>query len=99
MTSTSVRSLNRPQFATSRSMSDFIFIPHSGIINRPVEEHFQHLQQFQLPHDFNSAVHDRFALQEIPKIFLGENDGLHKLAERDVLPGTPRSNVLVALLD
>src|SRR5579864_1962779 len=92
--------LDGPQHAgVTRRSSHLFFIPHSGIINRPVEKHFQHLQQFEFTHDLDRAVHDRFAFQKFPKVLLGENDGLDNFTERHALPCASRPDFPVAVLD
>src|SRR6266516_3719881 len=82
-----------------RSAGDFFFVPHSGIINRAVKKHLEHLQQFQFPHDLDCVVHHGFAFEELPKIFLGENNGLHNLAQRDALLSAARTDFAVAMLN
>src|SRR6266704_3548334 len=76
-----IRPLDSPQRAFPARVSNFFFIPHSGIINRPVKKHLEHLQQFQLPHDLDGTIHYRFTLEKIPEILFRNNDGLNDLAE------------------
>jgi hypothetical protein len=93
------RPLARPQRPASGRSSYFFFIPHSGIVNRSIKKHLEHLQQFQFPHDLDRTIHERLAFQEIPEIFLREDDGLHDLAERYPLACAARANFSVAVLD
>jgi hypothetical protein len=89
-----------PQHARlQRRSGHLFFISHSGIINRPVEKHLQHPQQFEFAHDLDRAVHHGFALQELPKVLLGENDGLDHFAERYALPCASQTDFAVAMLD
>src|ERR1051325_315531 len=91
--------LNRPQFAATRRLSDFIFVPHSGIVYCPIEKHLEHLQQFQFPHNFDGPVHYGFALQKIPEIFLGQNNCLDHLAERYVLASPAGPNLAIPMFN
>src|ERR1700757_4076420 len=93
------RSLAGPQHVFPRLASHFFFIPYGCIVNRPVEKHLEHLQQFQLSHDLDSTVHDRFALEELPQILFRENNRLHDFAQRNVLASTPGSNLTITMLD
>src|SRR5579871_5782544 len=91
--------LNGPQLPVMRGAGCFFFIPHRGIVNCPVKKHFKHLQQFEFAHDLDGTIHDSFALEEIPEIFLGQNDSLDDLTERNTLVGATGSNLAIAVLD
>src|ERR1700757_4189238 len=100
MTSTSsFAPLDSPQSRLMRLLGHFFFIPHRGIVNRPVEEHFEHLQQFQFSHDLDGAVHNGLALQEFPEILFSENDGLNDFTERNALAGAPDPDFAITVLD
>src|SRR5579863_1396019 len=100
MTSTSSSApLAGPQRFASHRMDSHFFIPHTGIINCPVKEHLEHLQQLQLAHDLDRPVHHRFALEKLPEIFLREDNSLNDFAERNSLVSPPFPDLLVALLD
>src|ERR1700751_2387365 len=79
---------------TRRSVGLF-FIPHSGIINRPVKKHLQHLQEFEFAHDFDGTVHDRLAFEELPQVLFGKNDGLYDFTDRYVLPPAARPDLSI----
>src|SRR5579871_1715762 len=87
-----------PQGALAQPPGSVFLITHSGIVNCPIEKHFQHLKQFQLPHDLNGPIHDGFTLQKVPQIFFGKNKCLDHLAERDSLVSAATANLAVAVL-
>jgi hypothetical protein len=47
----------------------------------------------------STAVHYGFALQELPEIFFGKNDGLHNFIKRHALLRASRPDFAVAMLD
>src|SRR5579863_8711425 len=75
------------------------FISYRSIINGPVEEHFEHLEQFELPKNFRSPIHHGFPFQEVPEIFLRKYDRLDQFAERHLLLGPVRADRRIAAFD
>src|SRR5271165_7370248 len=70
-----------------------------GVIDGVVEKLIQQLFYFEFAGDFRGAVQNRLPFQEVPKVFLGQDDRPDELAQRHALSGALGANLQVSLLD
>src|SRR5271170_56862 len=64
-----------------------------------IEELIQQLFNFEFSRDLRWPVQNRLSFQEVPKVFLGQDDRPDELAQGHALAGALGTNLQVSLLD